>query len=203
MRISALSAATNVPVATIKYYLREGLVPAGHLTSSTQAQYDETHVERLRLVRALLGPAGLTIAQARRVLAAIDEPATDTLGRLAQAQHATTKDAEATDTAAAERLVAQAGWQVDPSSPELAQLAAALAAIDHARFEIPEPSLEVYLRTMAEIAEAEIEGIPTDSDEAAIRYSVLGTILVEPLLLALRRLAQQDASIRRFGGGIG
>ena len=35
--------------------------------------------------------------------------------------------------------------------------------------------------------------------EAAGRYTVLGTILVEPLLLALRRLAQTDASARRFG----
>jgi hypothetical protein len=32
-----------------------------------------------------------------------------------------------------------------------------------------------------------------------VRYVVLGTVLVEPLLLALRRLAQQDASRRRFG----
>jgi hypothetical protein len=30
---------------------------------------------------------------------------------------------------------------------------------------------------------------------------VLGTILVAPLLLALRRLAQIDASARRFGTG--
>ncbi|GAB2511519.1 hypothetical protein GCM10027064_06410 [Microbacterium petrolearium] len=33
---------------------------------------------------------------------------------------------------------------------------------------------------------------------AAVRYAVLGTILTEPLLLALRRLAQQDASARRL-----
>jgi hypothetical protein len=28
---------------------------------------------------------------------------------------------------------------------------------------------------------------------------VLGTVLIEPLLLALRRLAEQEASARRFG----
>jgi len=32
-----------------------------------------------------------------------------------------------------------------------------------------------------------------------VRYVVLGTVLVEPLLLALRRLAQQSASHERFG----
>ena len=65
MRISELSRESGVPVATIKFYLRERLLPDGVLTSATQAQYDETHVARLRLVRALIGPGGLSIAAAR------------------------------------------------------------------------------------------------------------------------------------------
>ena len=42
--------------------------------------------------------------------------------------------------------------------------------------------------------------MPTDSPADAVRYVVLGTVLVEPLLLALRRMAQQEPSVRRFGG---
>jgi hypothetical protein len=34
-----------------------------------------------------------------------------------------------------------------------------------------------------------------------VRYVVLGTVLIEPLILALRRLAQAEASARRFGSG--
>jgi hypothetical protein len=34
-----------------------------------------------------------------------------------------------------------------------------------------------------------------------MRYVVLGTVLMEPVLLAMRRLAQQSASFERFGGG--
>jgi hypothetical protein len=34
---------------------------------------------------------------------------------------------------------------------------------------------------------------------AAVRYVVLGPMLVEPLLLALRRVAEQIASAKRFG----
>jgi hypothetical protein len=34
--------------------------------------------------------------------------------------------------------------------------------------------------------------------EEVVRYVVLGTVLVEPLLLALRRLAQQDAAVRTY-----
>jgi hypothetical protein len=32
-----------------------------------------------------------------------------------------------------------------------------------------------------------------------VRYVVLGTVLAEPLLLALRRVAEQVASAERFG----
>ena len=44
----------------------------------------------------------------------------------------------------------------------------------------------------------EIDNVPSESAEAAVRYVVLGTVMVEPLLLALRRLAQQEASRRRL-----
>jgi DNA-binding transcriptional MerR regulator len=37
MWIAELSRQTEVPVATIKYYLREGLLPAGELSSPNQA----------------------------------------------------------------------------------------------------------------------------------------------------------------------
>ena len=74
MRISELSRESGVPVATIKFYLRERLLHDGVLTSATQAQYDQTHVARLRLVRALIGPGGLSIAAARSVIEAIEDP---------------------------------------------------------------------------------------------------------------------------------
>ena len=74
MRISELSSQTGIPVATIKFYLREGLLQEGVRTSATQAQYDEGHVARLRLIRALLGPGGLSVAAAHRVIQAIEKP---------------------------------------------------------------------------------------------------------------------------------
>ena len=75
----------------------------------------------------------------------------------------------------------------------------ALRALDEAGFELPEGALEVYVEHMRQIAEYEIENVPTDSPAAAVRYVVLGTVLIEPVILALRRLAQQEASARRFG----
>src|SRR5215469_5344529 len=72
MRIAELSCDSGVPMPTIKYYLRDGLLPPGELTSRNQAQYDERHVRRLKLIRALLDVAGLSIAGVRDALAAID-----------------------------------------------------------------------------------------------------------------------------------
>ena len=71
MRISQLSGESGVPVATIKFYLREHLLHDGLLTSATQARYDESHLTRLRLIKALMGPGGLTVAATRRVLQAM------------------------------------------------------------------------------------------------------------------------------------
>jgi hypothetical protein len=47
----------------------------------------------------------------------------------------------------------------------------------------------------------EVASVPTDSPESAVRDVALGTVLLEPVLLALRRMAQQEASARRFEPG--
>jgi hypothetical protein len=86
----------------------------------------------------------------------------------------------------------------DPSV--LGSVARALQGMDRAGFEVPDDVMAVYLDAVQRIARAEIAGVPTESTEAAVRYVVLGSVLVEPLLLALRRVAEQIASAERFGG---
>ncbi|HOW02220.1 MAG TPA: MerR family transcriptional regulator, partial [Rhodoglobus sp.] len=74
MKMSQLCETSGVSVPSIKFYLREGLLPAGERTSATQAEYGPEHVERLRLIRALIDIGGLSVATAQRVLEAIDSP---------------------------------------------------------------------------------------------------------------------------------
>lgn len=171
MRISELSSQTGVPVPTIKFYLREKLLHEGVRTSATQAQYDESHAARLRLIRALMGPAGLSVAAAHQVIQAIEQPPESLYELLGVA------------------ATAVAGPDVDD----------ALRALEEAGFELPEGALDFYLDHMRQIAQFEIDNLPTDSPTAAVRYVVLGTVLIEPLILALRRFAEQEASARRFG----
>jgi len=224
VRISELSRESGVPTATIKYYLREGLLPPGERTSATQARYDAGHLARLRLIRALVGPARLSLATVRRVLETIDRPPDSALAMLGAASHAlgTTEqtgtegdragadrsgtdrsgaDRSGADRAAARRIVADLGWSVTPDTPALADLAQALAAIEEAGLDLIGGGVQRYAEMARELADAEVATVPTDSPDAAIRQAVLGTVLIEPLLIALRRLALQDAAVRRFGAG--
>ena len=200
MRISELAARSGVPVATIKYYLRERLLPPGSLTSATQASYDEAHVQRLRLIRALIGSAGLSIAQTRRVLQSVDSPPQSVHELLGVAAEAVSRPvAPGHSHERIHELMARWGWRVDQKDCTAhAALAEALAALDAAGFDLPEAAMESYREHMEAIAEHEVANVPTDSPESAVRYVALGTVLLEPVLLALRRMAQQEASARRF-----
>jgi DNA-binding transcriptional MerR regulator len=202
MKISQLALASGVTVPTIKFYLREGLLHDGIRTSATQAEYDEEHVSRLRLVRALLGPAGLSVAGTRSLLETMENPparAHDLLG----AAHALGVYASPAPTSrdldAVRAQVLEWGWNVSGCDPVvLNSLGDALDHLREADFVIPDDVMRTYISAMQQVATAEIAGTPTESPEAVVRYVVLGTVLAEPLLLAFRRLAQEVASLERF-----
>lgn len=202
MRISALGAAAGLPVATVKYYLREGLLHPGVATSATQATYDATHVRRLLLIRALVGSVGLSLQQVRAVLQLVDDPGDDlyqTLGRAVSQLPPTTEPADVADPdpfprarAALETL----GQVYDPHYAAVAQLESALAATDAAGMPMSSERLIEYGRRLHEMAEYDLGQMPTEP-HAAVEYTVLGTALYEPVILALRRLAHQDVAARR------
>lgn len=200
MRISELANRCGLPVGTVKYYLREGLLPAGEPTSATQSQYGDEHVARLRLVRALLGTGGLSISAAREVLDLIDDPGLSVHHLLGAAHGALPPTADSgADLAHAMEVVNRSGWQAAAETPALRQLAGALEALSAAGFDVTLEMLDRYARAATDIAEGDVAETPTHSPEAAIRYVVIGTVLLEPVLLAMRRLAQGAASARRFG----
>ena len=198
MQISELSVRSGVPLATVKYYLREGLVAPGRLLAATRADYDDTHVRRLRLVRSLVEVAGLKLGAVREVLAAADEPA-DSLGDALDAAQAALPPVvpEDINTTAARAVIAELGWTVDPECVALRQLAAAMTSLQSADADVSPATLGEYGRAVHPLAVREVNAIPTTSQEDAVRYVVLGTLFYEPVLLALRRLAQQDAATRQ------
>ena len=60
--MAELAKRSGLSVATIKFYLREGLLPPGQRSNVNQAEYDEAHLERLRMIRALAKVARLPLA---------------------------------------------------------------------------------------------------------------------------------------------
>jgi DNA-binding transcriptional MerR regulator len=204
VRISELSRKSGVPVPTIKFYLRERLLHEGLRTSATQAQYDESHEARLRLIRALVGPGGCSLAVVHRVIQAIENPPPSIHELLGVATTAGRPSERHPQHERVHQLMGEWGWSVDEKScPTHDALAEALSAMDAAGFLLPDGALEMYKDHMEQLAAYELGTVPTGSVAETVRYVVLGTVLPEPLILALRRMAQQQASASRFGGAEG
>lgn len=76
MRIGELAAATGVDIETIRYYEREGLLPAPTRRENGYRAYASTHLERLAFIRH--GRAlDMPLADIRRLLGFVDRPQAD------------------------------------------------------------------------------------------------------------------------------
>ncbi len=205
MKLSELSTQTGVPIATVKYYLREGLLPVGVRLSATRAEYAESHSERLRLIRALVEGAGMSITGVHRVVEAIEHPPTSRHELLGAAQCAIIADSPARPVSDRTWYAVQhLGWASTASPDSLSMLQVALDTANRASFPIPGERLVAYGRAMEHVAEIDIASLEADTQgrgpAEAMRYVAVGTVVVDPVLIALRRLAQAHVSAQRFDG---
>jgi DNA-binding transcriptional MerR regulator len=209
MKISELSRATGVPLPTVKFYLREGLLQPGVLSRPNQATYDERHIRRLRLIRALRETGGLGLGTIRDLCTAIDTrglPLLELMGAVADAMGETTRserpddDAHAQASRDVDTFLEQHQLPVRHGSTARDNLVDALVAFRDAFGAVAVEAFEPYLNAMVPLAEVEARGgalaslaEPFDEHNAqeAIEYMVYGTVLAEPVLLSLRRLAHE------------
>ncbi|CAL9330132.1 MerR family transcriptional regulator [Streptomyces werraensis] len=221
MRISELSRRSGVSIPTIKYYLRDGLLPAGRPTAANQAEYDEDHVRRLRLIRSLIGVRGLSVSATRDVLAAVDEQQGDVhlllglvLGALpversgrpprrdgaAEPAGAGAAAGDAAQDVAA--LTAEMGWKTSPNPPAAQVVAETLETMRALGVDYDWRSLVPYAELADRAARLDLDQLRDAGDPLQqAERAVLLTVLLEPALLALRRLAQEHHSALRFGNG--
>ncbi len=68
LKISELAAAAEVPVATVRHYLREGLLPEPEKTSRNMAYYSPELVERIQLIKQLQEERYLPLKVIRELL---------------------------------------------------------------------------------------------------------------------------------------
>ncbi|MER7962883.1 MerR family transcriptional regulator [Streptomyces ardesiacus] len=212
MRLADLSKRSGVSTATIKYYLREGLLPPGRQVNATTAEYDEGHLRRLRLVRALIQVGKVPVATAREVLSHVDDESLGRTIRLGAALWALPQDAEPDEAdpavAAARtevgRLLELLGWEtareMAPLSPVHRSLVVAVAALRRLDYPWDAELMAPYGALMMEVARRELDFMETHaSDAEQVEMAVASAVLFQPVLRALHRLAQEEESARRYG----
>lgn len=198
MRISQLSERAGLPVGTVKFYLRTGLLHHGQATSATQAIYDEQHLERLRLIRALLEVGGLSHADIQRIIDATspengDRPALD------EAQRSTAPpvvDEETVDLGPARDVLDGLGWQVATDSPHLTRLARALSAVATLDLPASPERIRTYADAAAQVARSDIQSVTEVPDAEQPRVAATSAVLFDQVLSALRSLAFEHQSSR-------
>jgi DNA-binding transcriptional MerR regulator len=207
VKIAELSRSSGVSIATIKYYLREGLLPPGQTTAPNQADYSAAHLHRLTLIRTLVDVGRLSISSAAAVIAAIDEKRLslhDTLGvahdalPLMPPEKAPDGDIELALTDVHE-YIARLGWTGSETSPARYALAQALASLRRLGRDCGPEVFDLYARHANQIAKREIASLPSGEDrDRTVEAAVVGTVVFEAALTALRRLAEAHHSAIRF-----
>lgn len=203
--MAELSSRSGVPIPTIKFYLREGMLSAGELTSPNQARYDDGHVRRLKLIRALVDIGGLSVAAARTVLDKMDAPGLNTIETLGKVQYSLIPRREPGHddlwrlaSEQVEALLRRHGWQVRENNPARTTLTEVVAVLHRLGQHDALGLLDGYARAARLAAEGEVDLVLErttleDRAEGVIVVAILG----DALLTALRRLAQEDAIGRR------
>lgn len=210
MRMGELSQVTGVSVATLKFYLREGLLHPGEATAVNQADYDDSHVRRVKLVQALLHLGRLSVADARRVIAAVEDEAMPIHDAFGVAQDAMVPERErhgvryAAAMADVDRFVARHGLCVRPDAAVRSMLADALIGLEECVLlpegvEVSAALFDGLVAPLVERAVSEVATTPVDATRSEqVEYTVAGTIVFEVAYAALRRMALEHASAGMF-----
>ncbi|MFJ9263145.1 MerR family transcriptional regulator [Streptomyces bacillaris] len=208
MRIGELSRRSGVPVPTIKYYVRERLLPAGELTSPNQAEYGPGHERRLRLIRVLLEVGGLSLATIGEVLKATDDPAQPVLKVLGAAAKGVTPLEEGESGPELEQaredvaeLLRRRDWQVSEGTTAAESLAGVISALRRVGHGGLVDLIEEYADAAESVARVDIGYVQRRvAREDLVESVVVGTVLGEAMFGALRRLAHEDVSFRLYEG---
>jgi DNA-binding transcriptional MerR regulator len=212
MRLAELSTRSGVSTATIKYYLREGLLAPGRQINATTAEYDEEHLRRLKLIRAMIQVGRLPVATVREVLGHVDDDSLPRTVRLGAALWALPQvpepdeDDEFVRAAHQEvdTLLDRLGWEnakrLATISPAYRSLVVSVAAFRRLGYGWGAELMAPYAELMHRTAVLDLDNMETHpSEEERIEFAILGAIVNEPILQSLHRLAQEEETARRYG----
>ncbi len=205
MMITELAERSGLPSATIKYYVRDGLLPMGERISGKRTEYTESHLRRLRLVRALLEVGKLSTASVIEVLTALDAPELDITYAFESAQRALTRsvvavtgEPSADSLARIDAVSDRAGWAYSSGNIGRVIAAQVIDAAEGAEVHLDDDHLDAYAAAANAVAAADIAALRDLPDRnSAARVMVIGTVLGDPLSAGLRRIAQTHHANRK------
>ncbi|KWX23565.1 hypothetical protein AFM11_15010 [Mycolicibacterium wolinskyi] len=206
MRISELAEQSGVTVATIKYYVREGLLPPGSKMGERRAEYGDRHVARLRLLRVLREVGDIPVSDLKQVVDAIDNESLSTHEMNGAAYDALVRTPGAVNAemrALATQVVQEAGWtRVRPESPAIDHLAGLLGVVLDLSAMFDMNHAATYLGLIDALAAYEVGRLNTaeriEDRDAVVQQMVIGQVVFGQLLLSLRRIAHEHHSALRF-----
>jgi DNA-binding transcriptional MerR regulator len=203
MLVSELAERADVPLATVKYYLREGLLPAGENTGPRRAEYGDAHLRRLRVLRLLREIGGVPVTSLRQVAEALDDemlPVHDVMTLVADVITAgPTIDADAASLEIVDRVLAGMGWDgVRPESMDRLRLAALISLLNGpgplgADVEV----LSFYAGVADHLARAEVALVDHDIERSQLlEQMVTGSVLYGQVFELLRQLGHEHHHAR-------
>lgn len=201
MQLKELSEVTGTSAASIKYYLREGLLPPGKSVHATRASYNADHVKRLELIRSLRQIVGLNIEQIRSIVKMADDGVPH-LSLLAHVQRVVLKlgpdGGEVVRTAAADAVVRMRNWPDVPSDARDA-LDRHISLMEQLGIGSRLDLLDQYSRAVDSIAGLDLAATTAGQDtDSVILTAAVGMHLHSQLMLKLLALAQASHAIRRL-----
>lgn len=223
MKLNALAATTGASTATIKYWIREQIVPPGTLRNQTTAVYDTEHVYRIRLIRTLRERFDQPIADIRRLTEMLDDETVPIVTIMDACQHIAaglgavgtdTVPGAGTETDASQHqdtvseLLSLTGWP-DVTSTARTALADTLREVEEHGTPYSAGRLATYATALAGIAEEDLAYVGDNSDDndddnvaephrdEIARRVLVGTRAQTRVLLAMNNLAHASTAIRR------
>ncbi len=205
MLVSELAERADVPVATVKYYLREGLLLPGVTTAPRRAEYDESHVRRLRILRLLREIGGAPVSALQAIIDAVDDeslPMHDVLCKISDALSGPLTD-EGPDHDArqmVDAVIAGVGWSgVRPDASDRFRLASLIQLVtEEELLTIDDKIISYYAHIADELCRTEIALIDTSKDRAGVLEDMIaGEAAFGEVLALLRRMGHEHYHLLR------
>jgi DNA-binding transcriptional MerR regulator len=204
MLVSELAERADVPVATVKYYLREGLLPPGDVTGPRRAEYDEAHVRRLRLLRALREVGSAPVAALQVIVDAVEDdsrPMHDVLCQISD-ELSPPLPVDGPEQAAAPQVnavIAGVGWTgVRKDAAARLRLAELVQLVSDELLTVDAGILAYYAQLADELCRTELALIDRTKDrQGTLEDMLVGEAVFGEVLTLLRRLGHEHYDEQR------